>query len=182
MNKDVLSYSKWSKVFHWLIALIVIFLLSLSFFLSDVPADYKGTAYMIHKSLGLSVLALMFCRIIALYVQGKPDLPLSVSKWQRVVAHSIQYSLYLLLLAMPLTGWLMASAADKMPRYFGLFTVPPLIGPNLSLAKWWSEAHTIIAWLLIACIFLHIGAALKHYFVDKDGVFERMWVVRKKII
>ena len=76
---------------------------------------------------------------------------------------------------MPLSGWIMSVAADKIPRYFGLFSVPfPGIAPNKSLADTMSESHEIIAWIIIGFIVLHVAGALKHHFIDKDHVLKSM--------
>lgn len=171
-NTPATHYTPVSKFFHWSVALIVICLLGGSFFLDDVPEQYKPIAYMIHKSLGLTVLCLMIIRII--WLQRKPRLPVTVPLWQKLLSRTIHYSLYILLLLMPLSGWIMSVAANKTPTYFGLFRVPLPINPDIHLAKLMNQSHFIIAWILIALIVLHILGALKHYFVDKDKVLQRM--------
>lgn len=171
---EELSYAAGSKILYWIIAFIVILLLSLSFFLEDVPEQYAGLAYMIHKSLGLTVLWLMIFRLIWIWHRRAPPLPLTVPIWQRNLARAIQYSLYLLLFAMPLSGWIMSVAANKIPVYFGLFSVPLPLAPNKSLAMLMNQTHNIIAWILIAFVTLHIVGALKHYFINKDKVLQRM--------
>ena len=167
-------YSAGSKLFHWLIAIIVISMLSFSFFLDDIPEQYQSLAYMIHKSIGLTILCLMIMRLVWIHHAGKPALPKSVPMWQRFVARTVQYSLYIFLLAMPMTGWIMSVAANRTPTFFGLFNVPLPIAPDEALAKFMNQTHTIIAWILIALIVLHIAGALKHYFIDKDHVLQSM--------
>ena len=77
---------------------------------------------------------------------------------------------------MPLSGWIMSVAADRTPVYFGMFKAPlPWIGVNKDLSKFMNHTHEIISWVLIAFISLHILGALKHYFIDKDKVLQRMW-------
>lgn len=174
MKTIVYRYSEGSKLLHWLIAFIVILMLSVSFFLSSVPQAYKPTAYMIHKSFGLTVLALMVCRVIWMVYRGRPPLPPTVPVWQVMLARSVQYGLYLVLFAMPLTGLIMSVAANKAPVYFGLFTVTLPIGPDKILAKYMNESHTVIAWIIIALIALHLAGNIKHYFIDKDRVLQRM--------
>lgn len=174
MKSSVDSYSLGSKIIHWLSAFIVICMLSLSFFLSDVPDPYKPTAYMMHKSFGLTVLLLIVLRIVWLIRHGRPDLPTSVARWQKRLARSVQITLYALLFAMPMSGLIMSVAAKKPPTFFGLFYVSLPIEPNQSLAKFMSEIHTLIAWALIALILLHLLGVLKHYFIDKDRVLHSM--------
>ncbi len=168
------SYSTGSKVFHWLIALIVICMLSGSFFLDDVPEKYKSVAYMMHKSLGLTVLFLMVVRFFWIQYAGKPALPATVPAWQKVVSRIVQYALYLLLITMAMCGWIMSVAAERIPSYFGLFNLSLPIQPSKSLAKLMNQSHETIAWVLIVLIVLHIAGAIKHHFIDKDNVLKRM--------
>jgi len=174
MNKDVTAYSTGSKVFHWLIALIVISMLSGSFFLDDVPEQYQSLAYMIHKSLGLTVLFLMIARMVWIWRCGKPPLPVTVPTWQKIASRLVQYSFYLLLVCMPMSGWIMSVAENRVPVYFGLFSAPLPISPDKALGSFMGELHEIIAWALISLIVIHIAAAMKHHFIDKDDVLKRM--------
>src|SRR3990167_498034 len=161
MEKTIV-YSPGSKIFHWLIALIVLTMLSGSFFLGDLPVTIKPTAIMFHKSFGLTVLLLMILRALWIIHRGKPALPATVASWERHLSHAVQYSLYFFLLLMPLCGWMMSVAADKTPSYFGLFNVPiPWITPDKSLAEWLFSAHQTIAWIIIALLCLHVAGALK---------------------
>lgn len=174
MMKRALQYCAGSKVLHWLIALIVISMLSLSFFLSDLAKDYQPSAYLIHKSFGLTVLGLMILRVIWIFKGGKPRLPDTVPMWQQYLARFVQNLLYFFLFAMPLTGWVMSVAAGRVPNYFGLFPVPLPIQPDKGLAETMSIMHTAIAWTLIFLIVLHIAGALKHYIINKDQVLQTM--------
>lgn len=174
-NKDILVYSQGSKWLHWLIALIVIPMLLLSFFIDDLPRVYRSDVIMVHKSLGLTVLVLMIIRLLVILVFGKPHLPASMPKWERVLSRGVQYAFYVLLIAMPLCGWVMSTAANKIPRYFNLFSVPcPGISPNKPLAEWMFTCHTTIGVILIGLATLHVAGALKHYWIDKDNVLQRM--------
>ena len=174
-SKDVLVYAQASKWVHWLIALIVIPMLLLSFFIDNLPSAYKPEVIMVHKSLGLTVLVLMILRIFAILFFGKPPLPTSVPKWERVLSKSVQYAFYGLLIAMPLCGWMMSTAANKITRYFDLFSVPfPGISPSKPLAEWLFTCHTTIGYILIGLALLHVAGALKHFWIDKDKVLQRM--------
>ena len=182
LKKQVPNYSTGSKWIHWLVALIVISMLAGSFFLDDVPEQYKGRAYMIHKSVGLTVLFLMILRLFWIRYRGKPALPVSVSAWERFLSHLVQYSLYVFVILMPLCGWIMSVAANRTPVFFGLFPVPiPGIAPNKALSQLMLQAHITIAWIIIALLVLHIAGALKHHFIDKDDVLRRMWRNRVEV-
>ena len=175
MRQKVIGYSKGSKFFHWLIAIIVITMLAGSFFLESLPEQYQSSAYMFHKSFGLTVLFLMIARLFWIQYTGRPALPDTVPLWQKILARTVQYSLYLLLICMPICGWVMSVAANRVPSYFGLFPMPLPIKANETLAKLMNQSHKTIAWILIALITLHIAGAIKHYFIDRDNVVKRMF-------
>ncbi len=169
------GYSPVAKLLHWFVAVVVIIMLSVTFFFDELSNHNRSTAFMLHKSFGLTVLVLMIVRFIWIHITGKPKLPDSIPGWQKFMSRFVQYSLYLLLIAMPITGWVLSVAANKAPVYFGMFQVPlPGIEPNKALAGLMSETHQILAWVIIAFVSLHVAAALKHHFIDKDNVLERM--------
>lgn len=174
-NQGVMQYSSLSKAFHWVIAFVVIMMLIVGFFLDDIPEQFKGTAYMIHKSTGITLFFLMIIRFIWIHSSGKPPLPKSMNHWEQILSRLVQYGFYLLLIIMPLSGWIMSVAADRVPTYFGMFKAPlPWIKSNKSLSEFMADSHEIIAWIIIAFITLHILGALKHHFIDKDNVLIRM--------
>jgi len=171
----VKSYSSASKFFHWLIAIIVIPMVLFSFFLDDLPKSIGGTAVMLHKSFGLTVLFLMIFRLVWVIRKWKPALPASVPLWQRTTARLVQHALYITIIAMPLVGWIMSMAAQKTPVFFGLFKLPlPGIPADKTLAKNMFEIHSTLAWIIIIIVALHILGAIKHHFIDKDNVLKRM--------
>lgn len=169
------EYTKISKVIHWFTAIIVLSMLVFSFALSDLPVNIKPTAYMLHKSFGLTILGLMLFRIVWIIHAGRPNLPGKMPDWERLFARVVQYGFYLFLILMPLSGWIMATASKRSPVFFGLITTPcPGISPNQALAKFMNSSHKTIAWILIALAFFHICGALKHHFLDKDEVLKKM--------
>lgn len=175
-HKSVQVYAKASKLLHWIIAFIVILMLSLSFFMDDVSDLNKPSVYMVHKSFGLTVLVLMILRIVWMIHRGRPDLPKTVPHWEKVFSRTVQYGFYVFLLIMPLSGWILSCAADHIPQFFGFISVPfPGISPNKSLADFMDNVHKIVAWILIGLLFLHVSGALKHHFWDRDSVLKRMW-------
>jgi cytochrome b561 len=174
-HTPVTKYSSLSKLFHWVIALAVILMLSAGFFLDDLPEQFQGTAYMLHKSTGITLLFLMLLRFIWIHAVGKPALPTAMRLWEKMLSRVVQYGLYLLLIMMPLSGWIMSVAENRDPIYFGLFKASlPWVGENQSLSKFMAESHETIAWILIAFITLHILGALKHHFINKDTILRRM--------
>jgi len=174
-KQDVKTYSSGSIFFHWIVALLVIIMLIFGFFLDSIPDQYAPTAYMMHKSVGLTILALMLMRLLWIIHSGRPPLPASTPVWEIILARSVQYALYFFVILMPLTGWTMSVAAGKIPVFFGLFKVPFLdLRPDEALAKSLAEAHEAIALIIIGLLILHVAGALKHHFIDKDNVLKRM--------
>lgn len=175
VSKIVARYSSISKLFHWIIAFAVIAMLIFGFFLENIPDQFQGTAYMLHKSTGITILFLMILRFIWIHVSGRPSLPESMKQWEKILAHIVQHGFYILLLIMPLSGWIKSVAADKIPSYYGLFNLPlPWVTHDKSFAHFMSEVHETIGWILIIFIVLHSAGALKHHFIDKDDVLRRM--------
>lgn len=169
------AYSSGSKFFHWTIAIIVISMLSVSFFLEDLPEQYIATAFMVHKSFGLTVLGLMLLRLLWIIHTGKPALPPNIPTWQRHLARLVQTSLYLFLFLMPLSGWMLTTAKNRIPVYFGMFSLPmPGVPVSESLGELMEQCHGVIAWILIGLIMLHVAGAFKHHVINKDDVLRSM--------
>lgn len=169
------TYSPSSKFFHWLIAIIVIPLLAFSFFLEDLPKSVFPFAINMHKSFGVLILCLMLVRWLIIVKNGKPALPDTIALWQKVLSRVVQYGLYLSLIAMPLVGWIMSTAANRPVNFFYLFKVSlPGVPVDKALAKNMFTVHQWIALVIVGLLVLHIAGALKHHFIDKDIVLKRM--------
>lgn len=170
------TYGSVAKWLHWLIFFFILGLLIAGFsldFISDRPT--KISVVVLHKAFGLTVLALVVLRIFWALSNIKPKLPTSIPAWQRFGSTSVHYVLYVLMLAMPLSGWMMATAANKAPSYFGLAVIPmPFVPVDKDLAKFANTSHWLLAWLIVGFVSLHILAALKHHFINKDNVLKRM--------
>jgi cytochrome b561 len=163
---------------HWLTALFVIGLAGVGFWMTDLkPSPTKIEVHNWHKWFGLTVLALTAVRLAWRATHRPPPL-LVASRAKRALAHAVHGLLYLLLLAMPLTGWLMNSAAGFPLTWFGLFRVPPLIERSREAFELWRDVHAVLAVVLLALVALHVAAALKHRFVDRDATLARMGLGR----
>lgn len=168
-------YGAVSRALHWLIALLVIIMLSVGFFMDDFPKAYKPTVYMLHKSTGLLILALMCIRVVWTLTNKIPELPTTIPRWQAVLAKLAHVTLYILLLAMPISGLLMSVASNRLPTFYGLFTVTvPGVPQSKALASFMNSSHEIIAWILLVIVAIHILAVLRHVFIEKDGLLHRM--------
>jgi cytochrome b561 len=158
-----------AQLLHWGIALLVIGLVLLGLVMQELPnSPGKVKLYALHKSVGLGVLLLAVLRLGWRLMDGRPLLPATMPVWQRRLAGATHGLLYLLLFAMPLTGWLYNSAANFPLRWFGLFKVPALSGPDPELKLLAQELHTLGFYLLAALFLLHVAGALKHHYVDRD--------------
>jgi cytochrome b561 len=166
------------KTLHWLMVLLIVGLATVGWYMKGMPnSPDKIGVYALHKSLGLTVLALAVLRLWwrTFVDRERPPLPPHMPAWQRFGAHASHVGLYALLFAIPLSGWLFNSAANFPLRWFGLFSVPSLSGPDPALKAFAGAAHWALFWVLCAVLAAHVGAALWHHFVARDEVLRRMW-------
>ncbi len=158
---------------HWLMAILLIGLLIFGLYMVDLPIGIeKLKLYGWHKEYGLLALALVIIRLGWRLANTTPRLLLPL--WERLAARIVHWAFYGFMLAMPITGWLLTSAAGLEPSFFGLFTLPNLIAPNNTLLVFFQDLHRWLGYALIATIILHTLAALKHHFINKDDILRRM--------
>ena len=175
MKKNTLtSYSSFSKLLHWLITLLVIFMLGLGYIMDDLSANYKYWWYNLHKSIGISILFLMLLRLYWRRINPQPKMPVGTAIWEHYAAKSLHLLFYFILLLMPLAGWVMSTASGNSPRFFWLFRWPLPIAASNKVTVIAGAAHATLAWVLIIMIMLHVLAACKHHFVENDNTLTRM--------
>lgn len=173
-------YGNVTKTLHWTISILVIVMLILGALLDDIPKPLKFQMYTLHKSIGISILGLMAFRLVWRLINPRPVLPNNTPNWEKWFANGSHAMFYILLIAMPLTGWIMSTASGHIPDFFWLVKFPlPFIAKNKPLAKTFETIHTYIAWSIVALLCLHVMGALKHHFIDKDNVLTRMLPNRK---
>lgn len=168
-------YTLVQKVLHWSIALAVLGALAggeLIHWLEN--GAFKDQVYFLHKSTGFLILALMVVRVVVRLVHGAPALPLEVPAWQRAVSGFTHFLLYTLLVVMPFVGWAATSAFPAPLPFYGLFDVPALVGADRALSEQLFTIHFYLGRVILVLVAMHIGAALFHGLVKKDGVFQRM--------
>jgi cytochrome b561 len=169
------------QLMHAILACMVLAVLAVGSILGLLPHNIQATAYLLHKSFGICIFFLMLLRLYFIYRDGRIALPAHSPRFERILSRIVQYSLYLILILMPLSGWLMSCASDHIPSFFGLFSLPcPGLGKNTELAKLMSGFHYFFAWLIAGLLGLHVMGGLKHYFWDKDNVLQSMWSFKRK--
>ncbi|TYT25676.1 cytochrome b [Luteimonas viscosa] len=170
-----------SQAFHWLIVLMILGLAIVGLTMGELPRTPKYFwVYTAHKSMGISVLVLMLARLGWRLYAGAPVPVAGTPRWQAAVASATHWALYALALAMPLSGWLYDSASGLRPfRYFGLFDMPKLSGPNEWLAERARDAHELLFWVLVLLVAVHAGAAFYHHLFRRDETLARMLPARK---
>jgi cytochrome b561 len=163
-------------LFHWVMALIIISLLAVGLYMHSLPIGaLKLRLYGLHKEFGMLVLMLVMLRIVWRIGNITPLLPAITPPWQKLAAHAVHWAFYGFMFAMPITGLLMTAAAGLPASFFGLFVVPNFIAPNHDLQHLFKEMHEWLAYGLIATLCAHIGAALKHHFINKDDILRRIF-------
>jgi cytochrome b561 len=168
-------YTMTAIVLHWLVALAVIGMIAFGWWMQEIPKDPIGprvNAYNLHKSIGLSVLLLMVIRLAWRATHRVPALP-SMPAWQATAARINHGLLYLCLFVQPLSGYIGSAVSGYPVRYFGMI-LPNWTPKSIPLKDLLSTVHLVSSWILVAAIAIHIAAALKHQFVDRDGLMRRM--------
>jgi cytochrome b561 len=173
-DETPLRYTRTAILLHWLAALLIAcnFVLGLS--MVDLPfGPQKFRWYGWHKWVGITVFLVALARLSWRYAHPAPP-PVTMPEWQRKAAHVTHVTLYVLMLAIPLSGWLYSSATGVSVVYLGLVPLPDLVSKDKALAAILKAVHVTLNFTLLALVFVHTGAALKHHLVDRDGVLARM--------
>lgn len=169
------GYGSVNKAFHWLMALMIICLLAVGIWMTDLEnGPTKFQVYGVHKAIGILVLVLAVARGLWRLRQVMPKLPDAMPVWQKKAAEYAHVALYVAMFAMPLSGWAMSNAAGYPVSVFGLFTMPEIVGANPEFRELFGEIHEICGYLLIGLIAVHAGAALQHHFIKRDDILRRM--------
>jgi cytochrome b561/polyisoprenoid-binding protein YceI len=175
------DYTAVAKSLHWLIALVIFVQFPLAWVMDDFKGIQKFQAYNFHKSLGITVLALMVLRLVWRVLNKAPTLPASMPVYERGAAKLAHFALYLAIFLMALSGWAMISASDKPSVLFQYTRFPLLpwisglpVEDKRAFAEFFENAHGVLANVLLVLIGGHIAAVLRHAIILKDGAFSRM--------
>jgi cytochrome b561 len=171
------NHTKWgamAQFFHWVMALAILGngLFGLLMDLAHSPMQ-KINWLALHKSIGLTVLALFLLRLAWRMADRRPPEE-PAPRWQQLTAHVVHGLLYVLIAAMPLSGWWFNSVSGKPLQWFKLFNLPALAEKNDEIRHFAHGVHEYLFWFLLLVLVAHVGAALKHHVFDKDNVLRRM--------
>jgi len=160
---------------HWLMAALIVVAFGLGWTLAGMEFSPQKVRWLSwHKWLGITVLGLTALRLAWRLAHPAPPLPPTVPVWQRRAAHAVHLLLYGLMFAIPLSGWLFSSAKGVAVVYLGLLPLPDLIGADEAAADRLRALHEWLNYALLAAVAAHVGAALQHHFIERDGVLARM--------
>lgn len=169
------SYSRIAIGLHWLIALAIIGSFSLGLYMVDLKlSPQKLQFYSWHKWAGVTIFLFVLLRLCWRLLHRPPELPAGIPQWQRSAAAVTHVLLYLLMFAIPLSGWLMSSAKGFQTVWFGVLPLPDLLDKNEGLGDALKQVHELLNFSMAGLVTVHLGAALKHHFLDRDDVLVRM--------
>jgi len=171
----LLAYTRTAITLHWLIALLVFVTFPVGLVMSEMalsPNKLRLLSY--HKWLGVTVFILVMVRLVWRASHKPAPLLATMPHWQRVAANAVHVLLYVLLFAIPLSGWLMSSAKGFQTVYLGMLPLPDLLSKDKVLGDALAALHEVLNFALLALVVAHVAAAVKHQFVDRDGTLARM--------
>lgn len=164
-------FSAPSRVLHWLSALVIVALLGVGLYMTGLDREDPSRAqiYGLHKSVGVLSLFLLLARLAWLRVRPGPDLPAVFNDKEKQVTRGIRSLLYLLLVLIPVSGWVMSNTAGYPVSFFGLFQMPTLLDKSEGLHELAEGVHALTAYAAAALVLLHAAGALKHRLRDRGG-------------
>jgi cytochrome b561 len=173
----VTRYTTPAIVLHWVIAVLVFVMIGIAFYMTGIPKGNPDRSYFfnLHKSIGVTVALLVLVRLWWRRKNPPPPLPTSMPSWQIQASQISHALLYLCLIVMPLSGFSASQFTKYGVNFYNVLKIPPLGFENKDIYEFLQGMHGVTAVLLVALIVVHVGAALKHLLIDKDGVFQRMF-------
>lgn len=173
-------YSRTAVFLHWTLALLIVLTTALGWRMMAIEDDPGSEQFFaLHKSIGLIIATLVAARCVWRLTHRPEPLPAGIAAWEIRLAGWIHGLLYLLMVILPVTGYLGASFTKAGVEWFGVAT-PHWAEPNHDLAEPFFAIHSVLVWVLVAVVALHVAGGLKHLLLDKDRVFQRMWMARRE--
>jgi len=180
LKNTLTRYGALAQLFHWVIVVLIIAQFVLALRAEGLSPIKKIGVLGTHKSIGITILVLAALRLAWRLFNPVPPQPRGIPRWQELAAHVSHFLLYALLFITPMLGWLMSSARAFSVSWFGLVQLPDLIEPNRATFERLKDWHEAMAFTLAAIAVLHLAAALKHHFFDRDDVLRRMLPVPER--
>ena len=171
-------YSGGAILFHWVIAALIVANIAVALITDDWEGPARAAAMAFHKATGFTVLVLSVLRILWRLAHRPPPFPVEIRPIEAVAARGAHWLFYVLMIVMPVSGWLMisAAAARKPFNWYGMFDLPYLpVQGNKAVGGFAHETHEVLGYAMIALVALHVLAALKHHFFDGTRLIARMW-------
>ncbi|MCC8363996.1 cytochrome b [Lysobacter sp. A6] len=173
--RNVERWGPVSQAFHWLIVIGIVVMAIVGLTMTGMrTSPDKVQLYALHKSIGLTILALVALRVVWRLFAGAPPRIETIPTWQHRIATLAHFGLYVLLFAVPISGWVMNSASGFPLWWFGLLRVPAIAGKDHDLHELSEDVHELLFWALIALALVHASAAIYHHLFQRDATLERM--------
>lgn len=173
LKNSNIRYGKIAISLHWIMALLLIFLVILGLYMVNLPIGLeKLKMYGWHKEYGILALMLVVLRFVWRLTNKTPSL--NIPLFEKIAARFVHWLFYVFMFGMPISGWLVTSAAGLPVSFFGLFVLPNLVSPDPQALTLYQQIHKWMGYGLIATFLLHTSAALKHHFINKDEILRRM--------
>ncbi|HEY6430367.1 MAG TPA: cytochrome b [Acetobacteraceae bacterium] len=169
-------YTRAAQLLHWVTAALMFTILPLAWVMVNMPetAPRRELLFTLHKSVGLTIITLVAVRLAWRATHPAPLLPGDLARWERAAAVASHWMLYVILIGMPVSGYLLDAAAGHEISYFGLFSLPLIPkSPAIAHAAIWTHV-AVGQWLVYALVLTHVAATAWHVFVRRDGVLDRM--------
>ena len=164
-----------SQSLHWLVVLLIISQGTIGLTMGDMRnGPDKIQIYALHKSFGLTILGLVTLRLLWRWFAGTPQAVLGTPRGQERIAALTHWALYALLFAMPISGWVLNSAAGFPLQWFGLFNLPDIVNKNHDLRETAEDLHETMFWILVSLTVVHAAAAFYHHLFQRDATLARM--------
>lgn len=170
------KYHVSARILHWVMAVLIVGLLGAGIWMADFLAKdavFRGQVYALHKSFGVVALILVVLRIFNRFYRKPPALCEEFSVFERWSAHFVHILLYVLMVAIPLSGYVMSNGYGYEVHLFGL-KMPNLLGKNVEIGQIAGKIHKFGAYAIILALILHVAGALKHHFIDKNPVLKKI--------
>lgn len=166
-------FAPMARLLHWLMAPLLLAQLLIGVAMM-ATLTLRPPLIALHRPLGIALLVLVLLRLVVRWRHAPPPLPADLPRWQVAAAHASHLLLYALLVALPLLGWAVVSAAGNAVVLVGGLQLPAIAPHDAVLYGWLRDAHGLLAWLLFATVLAHVAAALQHAWIRRDGVFQAM--------